>query len=105
MPEDHLLSVSTYPFRRVVEHLKLFSRTGDLSKPGSGTTLLTHGGLNAHPELFRSPAPVLDATKPSFHLGPSFCLLIVFAIDALHAILPSPGEAEAGSAGVQPAKE
>jgi hypothetical protein len=49
------------------KHLSLFSLTGDPSKPGTGTTLLFYGGVNAYPDACRPPGPVLDATKPSFH--------------------------------------
>jgi hypothetical protein len=63
MAGDHLLSVSAY----WPKHLSLFSPTGDPSKPGTGTTLLTHGDADDHPVMFRPPGPVLDATKPSFH--------------------------------------
>jgi hypothetical protein len=50
------------------KHHNLYSPTGDPPKPGTGTTLLSRGGLSASPFTFRSPGPVLDATLPSFHL-------------------------------------
>lgn len=50
------------------KHLSLFSPTGDLSKPGTGTTLLFYGGdLRSPGTSVRSPGPVFNATKPSFH--------------------------------------
>jgi hypothetical protein len=44
MAGDYLLSVSAFR----PKHLSLFSPTGDLSKPGTGTTLLFYGGGLAH---------------------------------------------------------
>ena len=68
---DKLLSVSAHvsPLTRSrPKHHKLHSPTGDPPKPGTGSTLLSRGGLSAHPCTLRSPGPVLDATLPSFHL-------------------------------------
>src|SRR5260370_15819778 len=53
------------------KHHNLYSPTGDPPKPGTGTTLLTRGGLAAYPELFLLPGPVLGATLPSSH----FCFI------------------------------
>jgi hypothetical protein len=73
------------------KHHNLYSPTGDPSKPGTGTTLLSRGGLSANPGIFRPPGPVLDATLPSFHLvslngPPGHALALCYTC--------SPGEAE-----------
>src|SRR6266576_3620265 len=65
---DRLLYVSAHVSPQLgsrPKHHNLYSPTGDPPKPGTGTTLLSRGGLSAHPSLFRSPGPVLGATLPS----------------------------------------
>jgi hypothetical protein len=95
---DYLLSVSAFG----PKHLILFSPTGDPSKPGTGTTHLFYGTLAHTRNYVRSPGPVLDATKPSFHL---ISVISLGALGKAQRILVSPGEAESGSAGVQPDEE
>lgn len=67
---DSLLYVSArvFPWGSRPKHHNLYSPTGDPPKPGTGTTLLSRGGLSANLGIFRPPGPVLDATLPSFHL-------------------------------------
>jgi len=79
-------------------HLNRYSPIGDPSKPGTGTTLLSRGGLSAHPFMDRSPGPVLDATLPSFPVFRAFLppldgVLCFFAWGS-----------GVGSAGVQPTR-
>jgi hypothetical protein len=77
------------------KHHNLYSPTGDPPKPGTGTTLLSRGGLSASPFTLRSPGPVLDATLPSFPLfrllSSCSCVINLFAWGS-----------GVGSAGVQP---
>jgi hypothetical protein len=61
------------PCGQQAEHHNLYSPTGDPPKPGTGTTLLSRGGLSARPRKFRSPGPVLDATLPSSPLFRYVC--------------------------------
>jgi hypothetical protein len=97
MAGDYLLSVSAYWPR----HLSLYSPTGDPSKPGTGTALLFYGGACAHPELRPAArtSPRRDET-----VVPLGLLLISFS-RSTEGILILPGEAESGSAGVQPDEE
>jgi hypothetical protein len=95
---DYLLSVSA--FVRPM-HLSLFSPTGDPSKPGTGTTLLSHGDAKMHPvdlSVART-SPRRDETVVSPNT-----LAVLLSIPS-SATLLMPGEAESGSAGVQPDKE
>src|SRR5262249_43044368 len=68
-PGDHLLSASapTTPSHRLTKAPKSVFATWRSVEAWCRTTLLTHGGLTAHPVIFRPPGPVLDATLPSFH--------------------------------------
>jgi hypothetical protein len=80
------------------KHLNRYSPTGDPSKPGTGTTLLSRGGLTAHPFTHRSPGPVLDATLPS---SPVVRALFPPQVSVLHLFAWGSG---VGSAGVQPTR-
>jgi hypothetical protein len=98
-PGDDLLSVSAFLGPK---HLSLFSPTGDPSKPGTGTTLLFYGGAERTPgNVDRPPGPVFNATKLSFRSS-SFDLLSRLRLTTYTGV---PGEAESGSAGVQPDEE
>ena len=84
-------------------HLSLFSPAGDPSKPGTGTTILFYGGACAHQELRPVARTSLQRDETVVPLG-----LLLFSFRQLrrtHGIMVLPGEAESGSAGVQPDEE
>jgi hypothetical protein len=75
---------------------------GHSSSPGAGTTLLSHGGLAALP----GGMPIArTSSRCDAYVVPrvSSCLLLLLFSSC--AILPPPGEADSGSAGVQPDQE
>ena len=98
MAGDYLLSVSAdWPM-----HLSLYSPTGDPSKPGTGTALLFYGGARAHPELRPAARTSLQRDETVVPLGLSCSPSTGWDP---RRILVLPGEAESGSAGVQPDEE
>ena len=99
MAGDYLLSVSAYwPM-----HLSLYSSTGDPSKPGTGTALLFYGGTWAHPEPMSS-RPDQSSTRRN-RRSTRIALDLLQPVGSTQGILVLPGEAESGSAGVQPDEE
>src|SRR5215472_7959682 len=81
-------------------HLSLCSPTGDPSKPGTGTTHLFYGGAGAHQELV-SDRPDQSSTRRNCRFT-LIALVLRLLLSATPGIFVLPGEAESGSAGVQP---